>query len=256
MKNRLLLFGIFITNILVAQTVDVRSTVYQWNDLDAVKETGRERRQILEGTTTDLSHLSIHASTLEPGKAPHAPHSHADEEELIIVTAGKLKVTIDAQSKVIGPGSVAVALPGDIHGFENGGDVPVTYYIFRYKSKLPIDLDRSKQAGGSFIVDWNDIVFTPHDKGGIRHFFEKPTAMFSRFEMHVTTLNAGLKSHDPHTHRAEEVILLMKGNAEMQIAGNHLPASPGALIFLGSEIPHAIRNTGEEPCVYFAFQWQ
>ena len=80
--------------------------------------------------------------------------------------------------------------------------------------------------------------------------------MCERFEMHVTTLNGGLRSHDPHTHRAEEMVLLLEGTAEMQIAEDILPLASGGLVFLGSEIPHAIKNVGTKPCVYFAFQMQ
>lgn len=256
MKNLLLLVSFLIPGLLSAQVTLVKSTVYAWDSLDAVKEPGRERRQILNGSTRDFAPLSIHASTLEPGKAPHPPHSHADEEELVIVTKGKLKVTINGQSKVIGQGSIALALPGDEHGFENGGETLVTYYVLRYKSKLPSNNDRGKQAGGSFFVDWNDVQFTAYDKGGIRRYFDKPTSMCKRFEMHVTTLNGGLRSHDPHTHRAEEMVLLLEGTAEMQIAEDILPLAPGGLVFLGSEIPHAIKNVGTKPCVYFAFQMQ
>lgn len=243
-------------SILYAQVPEVKSTVYQWDDLEVVKEETRDRRQVLKGSTTDLAFLEIHTSTLQPGKSPHPGHTHKDEEELVIVKEGRLKVTIGNQSKVIGPGSVALAIPGDEHGFENGGDTPVTYYVLKYKSKLPMNVERGKQSGGSFILDYNDIPFTAHDKGGIRKYFDRPTAMSSRFEMHVTTLNTGLKSHDPHTHRAEEIVLLMKGDAEMQISEDHLPATPGAVIFLGANVLHAIRNTGDEACEYFAFQWQ
>jgi (S)-ureidoglycine aminohydrolase len=230
--------------------------VYQWKDFSVEKENGRERRPILKGSTRDFSDLEIHASTLEVGKAPHPSHKHADKEELVIVWKGKLKITIKDQSKIVGPGSVALVMLGDEHGFENGGDEPVTYYILVYKSKLSMDLTRGKKAGGSFIIDREDVPFTEHDKGGIRRYFDKPTAMCSRFEMHVTTLKKGLKSHDPHTHRSGEFLLLTRGKANMHIDGNHVDASPGAVIFLESEIPHALENVGDDSCEYFAFQLQ
>lgn len=256
MRNLLLLFILFFAHVLLAQVNDVKSTVYQWKDFKVEKENGRERRPILKGSTRDFSDLEIHASTLEVGNAPHPSHKHADKEELIIVWKGKLKITINGQSKTVGPGSVAIAMPGDEHGFENGGDEPVTYYVIVYKSKLPMDLARGKKAGGSFIIDREDIPFVEHDKGGIRRYFDKPTAMCSRFEMHVTTLKKGLKSHDPHTHRSGEMLLLTHGNANMYIDGDHPDASPGALIFLESEIPHALENVGDDSCEYFAFQLQ
>lgn len=256
MRNLFLLIILLFTHVLVAQVSEVKSSVYQWSDLKVEEEPGRERRSIVKGSTRDFTNMEIHASTLEPGKAPHPSHKHADQEELIIIWKGKLKITINDQSKIVGPGSVAIAMPGDEHGFENGGGESVTYYIIRYKSKLPIDAARGKQGGGSFIIDKADIPFVEHGKGGIRTYFDKPTAMCSRFEMHVTTLKKGLKSHDPHTHRSGEILLLTSGDAKMTIGDDHLKASPGALIFLESEIPHALENVGDDSCEYFAFQLQ
>lgn len=246
---------LFTTSTLKAQVSPVASDVYRFSALKVEKEATRERRQILEGVTRDLELLEIHTSTLEPGKAPHAAHTHDDIEELIIVKEGKLKVTIKDQTKVLGPGSVALAIPGEEHGFENGGDSRVTYYVLKYKSKLPMNIERAKKAGGSFMVEWSDLVAKEHAKGSRRDFFERATSMTDRYEMHVSVLNPGLSSHDPHTHRSEEIVLMIRGDASMQIGQEHKKASAGDLIFLGSEVLHAITNTGSVPCEYFAFQW-
>jgi len=80
--------------------------------------------------------------------------------------------------------------------------------------------------------------------------------MSKRFEMHVTTLNVGIKSHEPHTHRAEEIVLMINGNTEMEIGNGLYKGTDGDLYFLGSNIPHAIKNIGTEPCMYFAIQWE
>jgi (S)-ureidoglycine aminohydrolase len=80
--------------------------------------------------------------------------------------------------------------------------------------------------------------------------------------MHVTALNAGLKSHDPHTHRAEEIILLLedtsesKSKTEMQIGQNFFKGEAGDVYYVGSNILHGITNTGSDQCRYFAFQFE
>jgi (S)-ureidoglycine aminohydrolase len=104
--------------------------------------------------------------------------------------------------------------------------------------------------------DWNKIEFKPHDKGGVRNYFETSTAMCKRLEMHVTTLNAGLKSHDPHTHVAEEIILMMDGKTEMQIDKNLYKGKEGSIFFVNSGELHGIKNEGITPCTYFAFQFE
>src|SRR5678810_1361333 len=114
-------FLLFIINALtsVGQKNDsLLSGVYHWKTLEPIKEDTRVRRQVLDGKTFALENFEIHASTLEPGKAPHPPHTHADQEELMIIKDGQVKITIAGQSKILGPGSIAFAMPGDEHGIE------------------------------------------------------------------------------------------------------------------------------------------
>ena len=255
MKSFMLLFALFCTSATV-QIDSLESNVYRWNDLKVDKSDARERRQVLTASTTTLEYLEIHGTTVAPQKSPHASHSHADTEELVIVKDGELKVTINDESRLLGPGSVAIAMAGEQHGLENAGDTPVTYYVFRYRSKSPMNIERSKIAGGSFMINWDDVTFQKSEIGGRRQHFDRATSMFERFEMHVSTLNAALTNHKTHTHRAEEFVLIIKGEVEMQIGETFQKASAGDLIFLASEIPHSLRNIGSEQTEYFAFQWQ
>jgi (S)-ureidoglycine aminohydrolase len=251
MKRIFFFFYIINTFTAVAQKNDsILSGVYHWNKLEPVKEDTRVRRQVLDGKTFALENLEIHASTLEPGKAPHPPHTHADQEELMIVKEGQVKITIAGQSKILGPGSIAFAMPGDEHGIENAGSTTATYYILKYKGKLPMD------AGGSFMLDWNELKTNNTGKGYRRDFFNKATSQLAQFEMHTTALNKDSVSHAPHTHVQEEIILIIRGNVTMHIDGKLYPASAGDLVFLSSGIPHALLNTGKEQCEYFAFQWR
>lgn len=75
------------------------------------------------------------------------------------------------------------------------------------------------------------------------------------YEMHVTNLNPGIKSHEPHTHAAAEIILMVKGKTQMEIGNQIYPAKAGDVYYAASNIPHAIRNLGDEQSMYFAFQW-
>jgi (S)-ureidoglycine aminohydrolase len=241
---------------LFAQKPDsLEPKVYRWNTLDAIKEDTRVRRQILEGSTTSLANFEIHSSTLEPGKSPHPPHKHEDQDELMIVKEGTVKITINSVSKILGPGSIAFALPGDEHGIENAGNTQATYLILKYKGKKP-DLERGKQAGGSFMLDWNDLAKRNTGKGYRRDFFNRATSQLAQFEMHTTALNADSASHAPHTHVQEEIIFIIRGNVTMHIDGKLYPATAGDIVFLPSMIPHALLNTGKEQCEYFAFQWR
>lgn len=254
-----LFFAVLLTATIAAgqtsgpQTKPIQSDVYVWKNLHPETRQTGERRQVLSGSGAVLSNLSIHASTLLPDTGPQPGNKHA-EEVMVIIKEGSLKVRIADKSQVLGPGSVAFAIPQDEIAVENVGSGKATYYVLRFTSDSA-DYQRAVKAGGSFMMNWNDITFRAHDKGGVRQYFDRPTAMLKRFDIHVTTLNAGLKSHDPHTHKVEEIVLMIEGDAEMQIADSFKKASTGDLIYLESNVPHAIKNIDTKPCMYYAIQW-
>jgi len=244
---------LLITNI---YSQSIKSDVYAWKNFPVEKKETTERRKVVDGSGAVLANLEIHATTLDPKTGPQPKNRH-EEEEMIIVKEGKLKITIEGKSKTMGQGSVAFAIPGDEINIENMSDTKATYYVLKFTAKKDsVNLQRAKDAGGSFFIDFDETKFNPHDKGGVRQYFNRPTAMMRRFDIHVTTLNAGFKSHDPHTHKAEEMVLMIDGNAEMQIADSFKKATSGDLIYLESMIPHAIKNDDTKPIMYFAIQWE
>lgn len=235
-----------------AQVGAVRSDVYNWNDLKMEKKKSIERREILRGSTRHFEYIEIDAYTLDPKKSLNK-YKNDELEELIIIKQGTLKATVNGKSKTLGPGGVALITPGEIRSFENEGKEQASYYSLKFKSKNAMDIERGKTAGGSSMVDWGEIAYAENPRGGRRQFFDRPTSALSRLEMHTTKLNEGLDSHEPHTHPEEEVVLLLTGEAEMQIGEAHTRVLPGGLIFLDSNVLHAITNKGQGPCEYFAF---
>ncbi len=240
---------------LSALSQSIPSNVYDWNQSPVVKQAGFEDKTILEGTTRDFASLSVHAITLFANQ-PSQPEQQLDEEALIIVKAGALALQLGNRHKTLGPGSVVVIMPGDSYRLENKTTEPLIYYIMRYTSNEVPDLDLYRLTGGSFWVDWEDVPFTPNSKGGIRRMFDYGTVMTKRFEMHVTTLNPGMQSHPPHTHRAAEILLMVDNSAQESINGALQTAAAGDVIFLESDVPHNIQNVSQRSCTYFAFQFE
>ena len=257
MKNTLLIFTLLLSITALGQNTyaPIESNVYHWDNLAVAKKENMEQRQIIEGSSRHFKHIKIHATTVYPHQIPHPGHKH-DEEELIIIKEGELTVTIEGKTQTLGVGSIALMMSGDEHSFENKTDENVTYYVMRYESREPKDLERAKKAGGSFCLNWNNIPFQANEKGGTRKFFDKPTAMSKRVEMHVTTLNEGLQSHPPHTHQAAEILLPIDNVTEEYINGKWIEARKGDIILLESTIPHAIRNISRGTTTYFAFQFE
>ena len=242
---------------MAAQKADsLLSGVYYWKNHQPKKEETSIIRRILEGKTFALDYFEVHAATIEPGKIPQPSFMHSDQEELMIVKEGTLKITIAGKSKTLGPGSVAFVMPGDEHVVDNAGNSDATFFILKYNGKLSTDAERAKQSGGSFLLDWNDLKTTNTGKGYRRDFFNKPTSQLSQFEMHTTALNSDSVSHAPHAHVQEEIILILRGDVEMFIDGKYYKGSQGDLYFLSSNTPHALKNIGKDQCEYFAFQWK
>jgi (S)-ureidoglycine aminohydrolase len=155
------------------------------------------------------------------------------------------------------PGSIVWMMPGEKCTVSNNGKTTASYLLINMNSRNATKLQRGKDAGGSFIIDFKEQEFKSHDKGGIRNYFrDRSSAMFGFTEMHVTTLNPQIKSHEPHTHRAAEMVIMLSGDTEMQIGDQFYKAQTGDFYFLDSNVSHAIRNTGNEACMYLAFQWE
>lgn len=237
-----------------AEDERVDSTVYEWDDLEVERSETRERRHILKGYTDAFEYLQVHSSTVEPGMAAHGAHTHDDREELIIIKEGTMEHTINGKSRILSPGSVTLALQGDSHGMRNVGDVQATYYIIRWRTKEP--RGPANPSASSVSVNWDDLELKHTFKGGRRSIMRRPTSMLAEFEMHATTLKEGMKSHDPHTHIEDEIILVRYGQVEEMIDGKPHKAGPGSVIFLGSNVPHGIRNIGDGLCEYYAFKWK
>lgn len=255
MKITLLGLSFLLSISVLAQKDTLPSGVYSWSKAKVQKAGNLERRQILDGSTLDLINLEIHTTTLQPGQMNHPLRANATGEELIIIKEGSVKVIIEDSTKVLGPGGVSLLLAGDNQSMINTSDKPVTYYVLIYKSKEGLNISRGKAGGGSFMKDWNEFVTIQTDKGQSRPIFDRPSSMFKRFDVHATALNPGIASHPPHTHRTEEIILMIKGNGEMQLGETFHPTTPGDVILVNSKVPHAIKNTGNQQCGYYAIQW-
>jgi (S)-ureidoglycine aminohydrolase len=239
-----------------AQQGSITSKVFDWNSLIVEKDTGSYFMKMANGPTATLANLEMRVVELDPGKTPHSPLAHADAEELIIVKEGNLKITTSNNNTIIGPGGVALIMPGDEHTFENTGKALTVYYVIRFKSKTPINTDRGKGAGGSFAGDWDNWSVQQNEKGERREVFDRFTAVFQKMELHVTSLNPGQVSHSPHKHPQEEIILLRKGTAIVLLGEGTQPAAAGDLIFFSSGQLHALKNNGDTPLEYFALQFQ
>ena len=111
----------------------LHSTSIEWNDVPAKQADVRLLRQFLQGPTATLEELEIHATTLAPGKASHEPHTHPNEE-LVIIKEGTVEAYSKSVWKRLGPGSVIFNASNELHAVRNAGDGPATYHVINWRS--------------------------------------------------------------------------------------------------------------------------
>jgi len=238
-----------------AQLQPVGSGVYHWNELAIKKDSLREGRQILKGTTAELEYFSIHATTQLKGALPKPSHAQKDIEELIIIKEGTMKCTIGNKTAVLGKNSVLMIPPLTEQQLENAGDGPLTYYVLQLRSKK-MNLERSTLAGGPLLINYDTLKYSETNNKGARKYFDRPTAMCDNFEMHITYLKQKGPSHPPHQHADTEIIVVIDGDAAMTIDGKNYTGSAGDIFIAESNKIHGVGNASDKPCSYFAFKWR
>jgi mannose-6-phosphate isomerase-like protein (cupin superfamily) len=84
-----------------------------------------------QGETPGCSSLVTGRFVIDPGKSPHAPHVH-DDEEVLIVESGHGEIICDGKTTKVGPGSVMYSRPNDAHGINNTGTEPLTFTFVKW----------------------------------------------------------------------------------------------------------------------------
>jgi len=85
----------------------------------------------VQGETPGCSSLVTGRFILDPGKSPHPPHVH-DDEEVLIVGSGHGEIICDGKTTKVGPGSMMYSTPNVAHGINNTGQEPLTFYFVKW----------------------------------------------------------------------------------------------------------------------------
>src|SRR3954447_25956305 len=88
----------------------------------------------VQGESPGCSSLVTGRFVIDPGKSPHAPHVHADEE-VLIVESGHGEILCDGKTTKVGPGSVMYSTPNVPHSITNTGQEPLTFYFVKWVPK-------------------------------------------------------------------------------------------------------------------------
>ena len=86
-----------------------------------------------DGPTAQLSAMTAGSLWLKPGKEPHPPHQHP-EEEMMVVTEGTGEITVDGKITKVASGSMMFCGAGTLHGIKNTGKSPLLFYYYKWKA--------------------------------------------------------------------------------------------------------------------------
>ena len=109
------------------------SKAWLWADLKPHKTDVGERREVVQQPTRTLDELEMHITTLNPHTTSHPPHTHPNEE-MVILKEGTLQAHVNGKEVVVPAGGVLFYASMQPHGVKNIGDTPATYYVINWAS--------------------------------------------------------------------------------------------------------------------------
>ncbi len=104
---------------------------FDWTTMAVTKTDVGEMRSLYRGPTATLDELEMHVTTLNPGNTSHPPHSHVNEE-LVIIREGTVETLSSGKWVRLGPGSVIFNASNSLHGLRNVGTTPATYHVINW----------------------------------------------------------------------------------------------------------------------------
>lgn len=84
-------------------------------------------RYLVDGSPT--GGLGVFELEVPPGSNVPPPHSHTNNEEIVYVLEGRLRYSVNAESRDLSPGETMFTPKGAVHGFSNPFDAPARALI-------------------------------------------------------------------------------------------------------------------------------
>jgi quercetin dioxygenase-like cupin family protein len=84
-----------------------------------------------EGPTDYLKTMTAGSLRLKRGATPHPPHTHP-EEEFMVITEGTGEITVEGKVTKVGPGSMMYTAANRSHGIVNTGKTPLLFYFYKW----------------------------------------------------------------------------------------------------------------------------
>jgi len=84
------------------------------------------------GATDQVGAMTAGSLRLKPGMSPHPPHTHP-EEEFMVITEGTGEILVEGKTTKVAPGTMMYCAAGKLHGIVNTGKEPLLFYFYKWK---------------------------------------------------------------------------------------------------------------------------
>jgi quercetin dioxygenase-like cupin family protein len=209
---------------------------------------------IFRGPTKSLKDLDCHVSVLNPDHVPHLPHSHK-EEELLLLLRGEVDLLFPNTQSPYGnirqnlkAGQFVYYPSGFFHTLQTVSETPANYLMFKWHAP-------SRKNGGA--LEYGLFSMNEHVAGGslregfcYREIFRGPTAILGKLQCHISQLAPGA-GYEPHIDPYDVAIIVLEGEVETleKRVGAH------GVIFYAAGEPHGMRNSGSSTARYIVFEF-
>lgn len=216
---------------------------------------GWRPHRLFRGISPVLDELGAHVSVLEPGRSPHRPHAHLDEE-ILVVLDGRAEIVIADASDDPSP-RIETLERGDWiyypayqhHTIRCATKQPVTYLMFRWHGVPRPDDERRL---GMTIVRSGEYTPPTLPPRTIKTslVFEGPTAHCDLLHAHRTRVTRG-GGYEPHDDEHDVAIVLLSG--KVRTLGRTVRAP--AVLYYPAGVDHGLRGAGSSPADYLVFEF-
>ena len=133
MKRRDVLAGVALLGLPLGAASKLPDGLVDASKAKVTHEPFGELRIYFEGSTDQLKSITAGSLRLKAGATPHPPHTHP-EEEFMVITEGSGEVSIAGQVTRVGPGSMMYCAGNKLHGIVNTGKSPLLFYFYKWSA--------------------------------------------------------------------------------------------------------------------------
>jgi len=207
---------------------------------------------LFAGATTNILHMSAHVSVLSPGHSPHPPHTHR-EEEILVVLDGEAELLIalnetglNARCEQLRAGSFVYYSAFQFHTIRNVTATPITYLMFKWTGP-PRETEAPLETTISRTEDIQQIADVPF---ATQLVLEGPTHYLDKVHVHLTELQPGA-GYASHADVHDVAIVVLSGSVR---TSGHRVERNGVLYFPAGEM-HDMKNPGSATARYLVFEF-